>query len=96
MRNRRIEVPLSRFAVDAFYDADPDAKGKSYVGQGSFVRDVSRFEPEFFGISPREALTLDPQHRLLLEAGWTALEDADYDPRNSRIQAPGVCGHWAE
>src|SRR5262249_34286285 len=31
---------------------------------------------DFFGIAPREAVQIDPQHRLLLEIAWEALEDA--------------------
>lgn len=38
------------------------------------------FDAELFGIPAREAEMLDPQHRLLLETGWTALEDASIDP----------------
>ena len=32
--------------------------------------------PSSFGISPREAPHVDPQHRLLLETAWEAMEDA--------------------
>ncbi len=38
--------------------------------------DLAAFDAAFFGVSPREAVTLDPQHRLLLEVSWEALEDA--------------------
>jgi acyl transferase domain-containing protein len=41
---------------------------------------LDEFDAPFFGISPREAEILDPQHRLFLEACWTALEDAGYVP----------------
>src|SRR2546428_404118 len=37
-------------------------------------------EPAFFGISPREAWSMAPQHRLLLEAAWHALEHAGAAP----------------
>ena len=38
------------------------------------------FDADFFGISPREAVRVDPQHRLLLEVAWEALEDAGLTP----------------
>lgn len=44
--------------------------------RGGFLDDVLGFDADFFGISPREARHLDPQHRLLLEVAWEALENA--------------------
>ena len=38
--------------------------------------DVAGFDARFFGFAPREAQLLDPQHRLLLECAWEALEHA--------------------
>ena len=43
---------------------------------GGFLADIDEFDAGFFGLSPREAIRLDPQHRLLLETTWEALEDA--------------------
>ncbi|MFH8757261.1 type I polyketide synthase [Streptomyces atroolivaceus] len=54
---------------------DPD-----YVPVRGLLDDADRFDHELFGISPREAELMDPQHRLMLEAAWTALEDAGCDP----------------
>ncbi|MEV6827075.1 type I polyketide synthase [Amycolatopsis sp. NPDC051102] len=42
----------------------------------------ARFDHDFFGISPREAELIDPQHRLMLEVSWNALEDAGIAPRH--------------
>ena len=38
--------------------------------------DVGGFDAEFFGINEREATAIDPQHRLLLETSWEAMEHA--------------------
>ncbi|OEJ47678.1 hypothetical protein AR457_29550 [Streptomyces agglomeratus] len=44
--------------------------------RGGFLDEVLDFDAAFFGISPREARHLDPQHRLLLEVTWEAMENA--------------------
>ncbi|MFB9582949.1 type I polyketide synthase [Streptomyces goshikiensis] len=38
------------------------------------------FDAAFFDMSPRQAAAADPQQRLMLELGWTALEDAGIVP----------------
>ncbi|MBC7368277.1 MAG: AMP-binding protein, partial [Undibacterium sp.] len=84
------DIPPERWDVDAFYDADPEKPGRMYVRRGAFLGDVSGFDPEFFGISPREAAGIDPQHRLLLELAWEALEHAAIAPGSLSGQETGV------
>ncbi len=61
--------------VDPALLADP-----SYVKARGVLDGIDRFDAAFFGLTPREAEVMDPQHRLLLECAWEALEDAAYDP----------------
>ncbi|MDZ4286647.1 MAG: polyketide synthase, partial [Prosthecobacter sp.] len=70
------EVPADRWNVERFYDAEPGVAGKSITKRGGFLDTIDQFDPQFFGISPREAPYVDPQHRLVLETAWEAIEDA--------------------
>jgi acyl transferase domain-containing protein/NADPH:quinone reductase-like Zn-dependent oxidoreductase/acyl carrier protein len=71
-----IEVPPDRWNAERYYDAEPGVAGKSIALRGGFIDAIDQFDPQFFGISPREAPYVDPQHRLLLETAWEAIEDA--------------------
>ncbi|WP_438004842.1 SDR family NAD(P)-dependent oxidoreductase [Sorangium sp. So ce321] len=74
-------IPADRWDAAAYYDPDPDAAGKMYVREGAFLAAApDQFDARFFGIAPREAVHLDPQHRLLLEVIWEAMEDAGVVP----------------
>ena len=70
------EVPPDRWNVERYYDPEPGIAGKSIAKRGGFLDQIDKFDPQFFGISPREAPYVDPQHRLLLETAWEAIEDA--------------------
>ncbi|WP_249645181.1 type I polyketide synthase [Nocardia sputi] len=61
--------------VDAVSERPAGGTGDA-ARTGAFLSAVDGFDAAFFGISPKEAAALDPQHRLLLEVAWEALEDA--------------------
>src|SRR5450631_1868837 len=71
-----VQVPADRWNVERYYDAEPGVAGKSIAMRGGFIDGIDQFDPQFFGISPREAPYVDPQHRLLLETAWEAIENA--------------------
>jgi acyl transferase domain-containing protein/acyl carrier protein len=59
---------------------DPaSVRDPAYVRAKGVIAGVEMFDAAFFGFTPREAALMDPQHRLLLECAWEALEDAGCD-----------------
>ncbi|MFC9327396.1 SDR family NAD(P)-dependent oxidoreductase [Kitasatospora sp. NPDC057015] len=75
---------------DRLTDPDPVRTGRITSDQGGWLGDRARFDAGFFGIPAREARSLDPQHRLLLEVAWHALEDSGTDPHRLRGSRTGV------
>ena len=70
------EVPKSRWNIDKLYGGQFPRRGKICTRRASMLEDVGEFDAEFFGIPEEEATETDPQHRLLLEVAWEAVEDA--------------------
>ena len=68
---------------------DPAATEAMYR-RGGFLEGIDLFDNRFFRISPIEARMMDPQHRMLLETTWQALEDAGIDPDSLRGSRTGV------
>jgi acyl transferase domain-containing protein/surfactin synthase thioesterase subunit len=83
-------IPSDRFDIESIYNSDPSVPGTSYVREGAFLERVDLFDAEFFGISPREAAWIDPQHRLLVECAFEALEDAGIPVEQVKGSRAGV------
>ncbi|MDT0317187.1 thioester reductase domain-containing protein [Streptomyces millisiae] len=89
-RSGVVEVPADRWDLEDFFDPDPDAAGRTYARHGGFVDGIREFDAGLFGIPPREAVGVDPQHRLVLEVAWEALEHAGIAPDSLRGTRTGV------
>lgn len=73
------KVPLSRWDAE-LYTAQPGGAGTIATSKGGFIDNIDQFDAALFNISRREAEAMDPQHRLLLELTWEALERAGIAP----------------
>ncbi|EKV20773.1 hypothetical protein PDIP_12960 [Penicillium digitatum Pd1] len=70
-------IPPSRFNPKGFYHPNGERDGSTNVSKAYLLEgDISAFDATFFGINPREAEAIDPQHRMLLETVYEAMEDA--------------------
>ncbi|AEO67399.1 polyketide synthase [Thermothielavioides terrestris NRRL 8126] len=79
-RSQHTEVPQERFQFDtAFRDIEPSRKW-----YGNFVQDHDAFDHKFFKKSPREMSSTDPQHRLMLQVAYQAVEQSGYFNRPHR------------
>ena len=80
-------------AVVSFSDAELLAVGvdpallrhPDYVKAGTIIPDLDCFDADFFEMSARDAEITDPQHRLLMESAWQALEQAGYPPTTTDL-----------
>ncbi|WP_127483825.1 SDR family NAD(P)-dependent oxidoreductase [Paenibacillus ehimensis] len=70
------EIPPDRWNVQDYYSPDVDEAGKSNSKWCGSLDNVYDFDHRFFHLSPREAVSMDPQHRLLLEETWRCIEDS--------------------
>ncbi|MET8950234.1 SDR family NAD(P)-dependent oxidoreductase [Streptomyces sp. NPDC004129] len=83
-------VPAGRWDAERLHDPESARPGTVRSTRGGFLDSIDTFDAEFFGIPPREAETLDPQHRLLLEVAWEALEHMGQAPTALRGTNTGV------
>ena len=88
MPSRRVRPGSGKGRIgELFEEARPRPDPRRF---GAFVKGVDRFDAAFFGIPDREARLMDPQHRLLLEVSWRALEHAGIAPGDLAGSRTGV------
>ncbi|HKX26950.1 MAG TPA: SDR family NAD(P)-dependent oxidoreductase, partial [Blastocatellia bacterium] len=74
-------IPEERWDWRAIYGDPHREENKTNIKWGGFIEGLDLFDSLFFGISPKEAELIDPQHRLLMEHVWAAMEQAGYSAR---------------
>ena len=80
LRGDDLVTEVDRWDADEYYDPEPGVPDRSVSKWAAFLDDVGGFDAEFFAIGEREATAIDPQHRLLLETAWEAIEHAGINP----------------
>lgn len=87
IKDKGFELRWNRSKIEEDFT---DWKMLESVGVASLIENVYDFDYEHFNMSKEEAKNLDPQARLLLEASYHALEDANIDPKNLKHSQTGV------
>lgn len=72
--SQHTEVPSARFSMETPWRPS-DGKRTWY---GNFISDPDVFDHKFFKKSPREMESTDPQHRLMLQTAYQAVEQSGY------------------
>ena len=73
-KSQHKEVPADRFGFQTAW-RDQDPKRTWY---GNFIQDFDTFDHKFFKKSPREMESTDPQHRLMLQVAYQAVQQSGY------------------
>jgi acyl transferase domain-containing protein/acyl carrier protein len=90
------EIPADRWNADEYYDPEPGVPDRTVSRWGAFL-DISDFDGPFFGLDDTKAAAIDPQHRLLLETSWEAVEHAGMAPSSLAGTLTGVyVGLWQD
>ncbi len=70
------DIPPGRWALESLFDPAPDRPGKIRNRRAGLIDGVELADPAAFRLPKRELRQMDPQHRVLFECAWHALEDA--------------------
>jgi acyl transferase domain-containing protein len=85
-----VDVPLSRWDIDDYYDPDPTAPDKTYCKRGGFIPDID-FDPLEFGLPPNILEVTDVSQLISLVIARDAMADAGYsDAADALRERTGV------
>ncbi|KAL8802209.1 MAG: hypothetical protein Q9200_006666 [Gallowayella weberi] len=79
LTSKDVQRRITRFNVNGFYHPEGGSlKGLTNVDHAYMLDDdaVEKFDNVFFHVNPTEAAAMDPQHRMLLELSYEAIESA--------------------
>ncbi|KAA0711770.1 putative polyketide synthase 23 [Triplophysa tibetana] len=89
-KNCAVEIPNDRFDLTQWYDSDDRKPGKTYTAKAALIDGLNEFDYKFFGITKAESSCMDPQHKLLLQCTYRALEDAGIPMEKASGTSTGV------
>src|SRR5580698_7956560 len=75
---------IQAFTLPASSELSTTSSAGRWIPVVSCMDGIDLFDAEFFSMTPFEAEVTDPQHRILLEHSWRAMEHAGYNPRHHR------------
>ncbi|KAK4213197.1 lovastatin nonaketide synthase [Rhypophila decipiens] len=93
-----IPVPPSRWNLSGFHDSSGQLPGTIKSQEGNFLGDLDlgAFDGNFWSLPSAQVEQIDPQHRILLETVYEAVENAG-DSHNTKGKKVGVyVGVFAE
>ena len=85
------EIKESRFDYRKYY-SDNEEDNSSMITKNAALleEDIKEFDNAHFGLSGIEAKSMDPQHRLLLEVSWEAVENSALNIEKLKGSRTGV------
>ncbi|KAI4871231.1 hypothetical protein NFI96_019759, partial [Prochilodus magdalenae] len=84
------EIPVERFDSAEWYDQDDTKPGKSRTKKAALADGFDEFDHKFFGVTEAEVEQMDPQHKVLLQCTYRALENAGLPMEKASGSRTGV------
>ncbi|XP_072534904.1 phthioceranic/hydroxyphthioceranic acid synthase [Salminus brasiliensis] len=89
-KNCAVQIPVERFDWTQWYDEDDTKPGKSRTEKAAFADGFNELDHKFFGITEAEVEQMDPQHKILLQCTYRALENAGLPMEKASGSRTGV------